>query len=557
VLKDRRSRLVAAVLRALKDVEERAVRRLAEEQVRKLSRAVDQSPVSIIITDPGGFIEYVNPKFEEVTGYLATEVLGTIPTIFQIESIGEEQYAHLWAALRAGREWRGEFCDRKKNGELLWEFATVSPIRDARGETTHYLASKEDITEKKNLEAQFLRAQRMETLGALAGGIAHDLNNILTPIVMCASMLRGTLAGAREQRMIATIEASAQRGAEIVKQILTFSRGVQGKRGALALPSLIEEMVKMAKETFPKDIRIETVLGNDLPKVIADATQLHQVLLNLCVNARDAMPSGGTLKIEATASALLDAKFHAESKPGDYVALEVSDTGVGISSDIIEKIFEPFFTTKTNSLNPIGNDKNPPEAAGGTGLGLSTTAAIIRSHDGFVSVSSAVGEGSCFKVFLPAAPASGSLVASVASSMARQGRGELILIIDDDASVQTMARTVIEAEGYRTITACDPAEGLALCESRRAEIVAVLTDLGASFSDGLHFVHSLLALNEALKIVVFTDQPASAFPPGPGGGMISATLPKPYTPDALLKTLALVLARPSEKSLSAELSVHL
>ncbi|MDB6175714.1 MAG: hybrid sensor histidine kinase/response regulator [Chthoniobacteraceae bacterium] len=559
VLKDRRSRLVAAIWRALREIEERGVRRLAEEQVRKLSRAVDQSPVSIIITDLSGFIEYVNPKFEEVTGYSALEVLGRRPTIFEIESIGEAEYARLWEALEAGLEWRGEFCDKKKNGELFWEFATISPIRDARGEPTHYLATKEDITEKKKLEAQFLRAQRMETLGALAGGIAHDLNNILTPIVMCAPMLRDALHGAREQRMIATIEASAQRGADIVKQILTFSRGVQGKRAALNLSSVIEEMVKMAKETFPKDIRIETVLGAHLPTVIADATQLHQVLLNLCVNARDAMPHGGTLKITATGSAVLDGKFRTEARHGDYVLLEVSDTGTGIAADILDKIFEPFFTTKTGGANAgtdgIGTEgsgsgateksQQAPATSGGTGLGLSTTAAIIRSHDGFISVSSTVNSGSCFKIYLPAAPAVGSPAAPAAALTARYGRGELVLVIDDDVSIQTMARTVIELHGYRTITASNSGDGLALYKSHRTEIVAVLTDVSASFPDGLKLVRGLLAQDESLKIVVFTDHADAAPLPDFDFGKISATLPKPYTADALLKTLASVLALPS------------
>jgi len=279
--------------------------------------------------------------------------------------------------------------NRRKDGSLYSEEMTITPIKDAEGEIVRFIAVKQDITERKRIEEKLQQTERMESIGRLASGVAHDLNNILTPIILSTDLLRTAEGAATRERLISSIEECAQRGASVVNQVLTFARGVKGERSTLQLNRLVNDMERIMNETFPKNIVIASAIHPDLWPVKGDATQIHQVLLNLCINARDAMPDGGTLLV-STANEAIDENFAAmvpNVKAGDYAVVSISDSGIGIPDEITNKIFDPFFTTK--------------EVGKGTGLGLSTAIGIIRDHGGFVTVESVEGHGSTFKVFLP------------------------------------------------------------------------------------------------------------------------------------------------------------
>ena len=518
------------LLTVLHDVSER---NRMDEQLRQLSRAVEQSPASIIITDPGGNITYANARFTELTGYTFAEAVGQKTNLLKSGEMPAEIYEQLWQTIKAGKEWRGEFHNKKKNGALYWESASISPITNEAGKITHFLAIKEDITEKRQLAAQFLRAQRLESIGHLAGGIAHDLNNILAPVLLSIEFLREEIKTEEGLSMLETLETSARRGADIVKQVLTFAKGVEGRHVLLQPGHLVKETAKIIRETFPKGITLKTDLLKSRWLVSGDATQLHQVLLNLSVNARDAMPQGGTLGL-AIEDVLLDAdaiRFIPGAKPGPYVQLKVSDTGTGIPPEIADKIFDPFFTTK-------GLEK-------GTGLGLSTVLGIVKSHGGFIQFDSTAG-GTEFKLYLPAQTEAASLAEEKSTKSLLRGQGEQILIVDDEDAVRSITRRVLEANGYRTLMASNGMEAIALCTEKGSQIDLVLTDLNMPGMDGTATILAIRKLNPQARIIVIT-----------GAGLNNETLSskelnvadflnKPFDAPLLLKIVHGVL-RPDQK----------
>ena len=519
-------RLGPVVNRALREAKALRERRRTEGHLRNLSSAVEHSPASIMITDAAGGIEYVNPKFVEVTGYTAAEVIGQNPNILKSGKTSDVTYEEMWRTIRAGDEWHGEFHNRRKNGELFWEHASISGIRDESGTITHFVAVKEDITERKKLEAQLLRAQRMESIGTLASGLAHDLNNILAPIMMSVPVLRMEMSAEARERIIATIEMSAERGAQIIRLVLAFGRGLEGERRPRKVGALIEEIMKIMGETFPKNLKIEGSIGPALWPVIADATQLHQVLLNLCVNARDAMPDGGTLRLSA-ANLDLDASYasmiHEATTPGPHVLIEVSDTGSGIPPEIIERIFDPFFTTK--------------EVGKGTGLGLSTVHGIVKSHGGFIHVDTQPGKGTTFQVWLPAAPDHEAAPTDASHLTVPEGHGELVLVVDDEEAVRGAAQTVLEIHGYRVLQAADGTEALAVFAQNSASIAIVLTDLMMPLMDGMALIQALRTMQPAMPIIASTGLGGKARMAGLKAMQVEAVLSKPYRADALLRTI--------------------
>jgi PAS domain S-box-containing protein len=503
-------------------------RKHAEENIRMLSQAMEQSPASIVITDLEGKIEYVNPKFTQLTGYTPAEALGQNPNILKSGEKPSEEYKQLWETITAGKEWQGEFHNKKKNGDLYWESASISPIKDTSGKITHYLAVKEDITERKSLQSQLLRSQRIESIGTLAGGIAHDLNNVLAPILLAIEYLRKLIKDEIGIRMVDALESSAKRGADIIKQVLTFARGIEGEKSIIQIKHLIHEIENIIKETFPRSIQSNLVLGKDLWTIKGDATNLHQVLLNLCVNARDAMQVGGKLKIAAENFEIDEsfAKFHSGSKPGRYVVITVSDTGTGISQEIIDKIFDPFFTTK-----PIGK---------GTGLGLSTVHAIVKGHGGFVNVYSQVGVGTTFKVFLPSAELGQSIQTGRKEKEILTGNGELILVIDDEESICEITNQMLEAFGYCVLTAPNGAEALVIYKSRLKDIALVITDMMMPIMDGPQTIRELRKINPSVKIIassglVESDEEKDA------KDAVDAFIAKPYAAEKLLEVVHSVL----------------
>jgi signal transduction histidine kinase len=404
-------------------------------------------------------------------------------------------------------------------------------VRHPDGRPKAILAIDTDITERKKIEAQFLRAQRLENIGMLAGGIAHDLNNALSPIMMSLELLSLRFPDPKSTELLSTLRTSAQHGADMVRQVLSFARGVEGRRIEVPLGHLIQEIEKIANDTFLKQIRIETRIPKDLWPVVGDPTQIHQVLLNLCVNARDAMPGGGTLSL-AAANRMLDPQFAAlnlEAKVGRYVCLEVSDSGTGIPPALLEKIFDPFFTTK--------------ELGKGTGLGLSTSLAIITSHGGFLRVESAPESGTTFKVYLPA---HGDAVVAKEAHLAAplpRGHGELILVVDDDESMRVITQATLEAFGYQVLLACDGAEAIALYGSRHPEIAAVLTDMTMPVMDGETTIQLLKKVDPRVRVVAVSGLPITQAVASRCGLEKKYFLPKPFTAETLLTVLRQVLTR--------------
>ncbi len=412
----------------------------------------------------------------------------------------------------------------RTDGEEFPIEASISQV-DAEGQKL-FTAIIRDISEKKRLEAQFLRAQRMESIGTLAGGIAHDLNNVLSPILTAVELLQMRFPDESSQRLLNILHTNAVRGSEMVKQVLSFARGVEGDYMLLQPKHLIKEIVKILTDTLPKNIVITFSNPTDLWNVSGDATQLHQVLMNLCVNARDAMPQGGMLRIEAENVDIDEhyARMNVELKPGRYVCLSVIDNGMGISDSNLSKIFDPFFTTK--------------EQGQGTGLGLSTVASIVRSHKGFFNVYSEVGRGSRFKIFLPAIEAAQAPAAQTARPDLPLGKGELILVVDDESAIREIAKETLLTFGYQVLTASDGTEALALFAQHSNEVQCVITDMMMPFLDGPATIRALRKLAPDLKIIATSglkanDKIAEAAKLG-----VATFLPKPYTAADLLKALA-------------------
>ncbi len=436
-------------------------RKHAEEELRKLSLAVEQSPVLVVITDPEGTIEYVNPKFSEVTGYSIEEVRGKNPRILKSGHTPAEQYTELWAAIKAGKTWKGEFQNRRKDGTLFWERAHISSIRDVSGAITHFIAMKEDITEQKALEVQFRQSQKMESVGRLAGGVAHDFNNLLAVILGYGELLRSDIPeDSPMQEYLGQIMEAGDRAKALTRQLLAFSRKQVLEMKRVDVNDVVHGLEKMLRRLLGEDIAVWVHLVPRACCVKADPAQLEQVLMNLCVNARDAMPGGGALTIETDFVELDDeyAAAHPNIKPGMYVMCSVSDTGYGMDMETQRQIFEPFFTTKG-----VGK---------GTGLGLATVYGIVKQHGGEVWVYSEPGHGSTFRMYLPA-------VASTEDSLERDpkdevvpGQGEVILLLEDDTAVRELAGRMLERLGYSVIMAKNAQECLAL--ARTAERIDLL-----------------------------------------------------------------------------------
>jgi nitrogen-specific signal transduction histidine kinase/CheY-like chemotaxis protein len=392
-----------------------------------------------------------------------------------------------------------------------------------------YVGTITDVTEKKQLESRLLRSQRLESVGRLASGIAHDLNNILAPMLMSAPVLREAIQDPDLRQLVDTIESSAVRGAGVIRQLLTFGRGLEGERIPVQLKSLVQDMCNIIRETFPKNIVAarETPAGAWL--VRGDATQLHQILMNLCVNARDAMPDGGTLTLELENVEVNEAvaSMNPGASPGRYVALGVTDTGTGISPENLDKIFDPFFTTK--------------EVGKGTGLGLSTVIGIVKSHNGFIQVNSRLEQGTQFKVYLPACETSKDGEKKLKSGPLPQGRGELVLLVDDEESIRQVARQALERHGYRMIEASDGTQGLAQYTQHQSEVRLVITDLAMPFMDGPAFIRALRQLNPKARIIAMSGHQSKLHVGHLPPKSVQALLTKPFAAAELLQTLKQVL----------------
>ncbi len=437
----------------------------ALEQLRVQSAALEAAANTIVITDVSGRIEWVNEAFTRSTGYSREEAVGQNPRVLKSSRHTPEFYAQMWQTILAGNVWQGELSNVRKDGSPLEEAAIITPVRASGGAITHFVAIKQDISERKRMEKQLLRSQRMEGIGLLASGIAHDLNNVLAPILLGVELMRQRHKEAADKRTIDLIESSARRGAGVVKQVLTFARGIDGERIPIRLRDLMREVATIIEETFPRNIHVRREVPAALPGVLGDVTQLHQVLLNLAVNARDAMPDGGTLtlRLEKVEVPSMTFVHSGELAPGSYAVLAVEDTGHGMTPELKQKIFEPFFTTKAQGK--------------GTGLGLPTVLGIVRSHGGAIDLRSDPGRGSEFRIYLPALPADPSAIGEAVEEVALEAQGRTILVVDDEAGIREIAGLVLQQAGFTVINATDGQEALRLFHQDPAGIDAVLIDI--------------------------------------------------------------------------------
>lgn len=498
-------------------------RKRAEEQLREQATLLDNAQDAILVRDLDDKFRFWNKSAERIYGWPAEEVIGRdLKDIIYRNSLS--QFADAKHATLSKGDWQGELRQVTRDGKDIVVESRWTLVRDDRGEPKSVLVINTDVTDKRKIEAQFLRAQRMESIGTLASGIAHDFNNLLSPIMMSIQLLQARISDDDGQRLLAMLQMSAERGADLVKQVLSFARGVEGERITLQPRHLIKEIVKILKDTLPKSIEVEFEANEDLSVVSGDATQLHQVLMNFFVNARDAMPAGGKLTIKAENVFIDDnyARMNLESKPGPFVLITIADSGVGISPQVINRIFEPFFTTK--------------EHGKGTGLGLSTALGIVKGHGGFINVYSEPGRGTQFKVYLPAAETPFTVQASKSTALAL-GRGELILVVDDEIAIREITKGTLEAYGYRALTAADGTEAVALYAQHRDEIKVVLTDLMMPYMDGPVTIRALQKLNPKIKIIASSGLAES----GRAIAGVKMFLPKPYTAERLLKALADVI----------------
>lgn len=511
------------------------VARRANEQLRLLQSSVERLNDIVVITDAepisdhGPRIVYVNQAFERLTGYAREDVLGKTPRILQGPRTDRRTLDKIRHALETWQPVRAEVQNYTKSGQELWLELDIVPLADETGWYTHWVAVERDVTERRRLEQQILRAQRMESIGTLAGGIAHDLNNVLSPILMSVELLRPHVTDADGVRRLDVIAQAASRGASMIRQVLGFARGIEGERRTLPISPVIDETLRIVGETFPRNVTVVADVAADTARVDADPTQLQQVMLNLCVNARDAMPDGGTLSVNVS-NVTLDADAAArvlEARPGPYVQIAVRDTGVGIAPEHLEKIFDPFFTTK-----PPGH---------GTGLGLSTTLAIVRGHGGFVRVQSERGVGTQVEVYLPATTSSLDVTGEEGGDVVPDGHGETVLVVDDEASIRSTTRAVLERHGYRVLEASDGADGIAVFATHAADVRVVVTDLMMPVMDGAAMLQVLTGLAPDVPVIAASGMATSRDVQRAVVQGASAFLAKPYTGTELLRTIARVL----------------
>ena len=506
----------------MRDITER---KQAEDRLREQARLLDLAQDAIMVRDMEDRIEFWNHGAEKLYGWTASEVQGKEAFDFLYTDEPAAVAAAREAVIENGK-WTGECKHTCKDGSIVMVRSRWTLVRDELETPKAILIINTDVTEQKKMEAQFLRAQRVESIGTLASGVAHDLNNILAPILMGAATLRYNEMPAADEEILSLIETCAQRGADIVKQVLTFARGAEGARLLLQPAHLIDDVAKIAAETFPKTMTIRPRFSKDLWQIEGDPTQLHQVLLNLCVNARDAMPGGGVLTISAENFSVDEhyASMTPGAKAGPHILFEVKDTGAGIPPQIIGKIFDPFFTTK--------------ELGHGTGLGLSTVIGIVKSHGGFVSVYSEMGRGATFKVFLPAQMGAVEALKQSEKTVPTRANGELLLIVDDEKPILQVAQVLLEGHGYRVLTAGDATEALAIFALRKDEINLVLTDLAMPFMDGVALIRTLKKMEPNVRVVASTGRGGQNQDAQELAGLnVSVCLTKPYNKDKLLKTL--------------------
>lgn len=513
---------VSAMLRDLSQQRE------ADRRIREQAHLLDRASEVIFVTGADEEVTYWNHGAEKTLGWSVAEAVGRrIGDLFRlVEGSAENQFR---TQLERAGEWHGEIVVLDKDGQRRVLESGFTLIRDKTGGRQACLGICSDITEKKSLEEKFLRAQRLESIGMLATGIAHDLNNVLAPVLLGVTMLRERDLDEDIMKVLASLERSAERGAALVRQILGFAHGIGGDQRVFDVRHLMRDVAAVARETFPRNIRVEQEVARHLWPISANPTQIHQVLLNLVVNARDAMPDGGTLRLSAE-NRLVDAAAAAaipNGKPGSYLCMHVSDTGTGIPPDVLARLWEPFFTTK--------------QPGKGTGLGLSTVRGIVENHHGFITIDTHLGRGTTFGIYLPAAEEAAEEGDEAAVTAAPRGANELILLVDDEAQVRELVTSILTHHGYRVITARDGVEAVALFAPRSNEIRLIVTDIEMPNLDGSALAAVIRRLNPDARVIAATGITGGdgQAPSGshPLATLADAFLAKPFKAEVLLHTV--------------------
>jgi two-component system, cell cycle sensor histidine kinase and response regulator CckA len=444
-------------------------RQLAEESLRKLSCAVEQSGDTIMITDSDGVIEYVNPAFEKLTGYSLHEAVGKTSAILSSGQQPPAIYRELWETISIGNVYNNIVVNRKKNGELYYVDENISPIRDASGTITHFVSNGRDLTKRLDLEAQLLQAQKMDAVGRLAGGVAHDFNNLLTIITSYSELaMDSVVPGSNTQTRLQEILSAARRAAELTRQLLAFSRNQPQALRVGELNPAVSGIVKTLHRLIGEDIELRFIAGEKIGRIRFDPVQIEQILMNLAVNARDAMPEGGSLTIE-TSNVYLDEPYVVSKKAaiptGRYAVVTVTDTGSGIPPEHLPHIFEPFYTTK-----PSGK---------GTGLGLATVYGIVKQNHGFVWAYSEQGMGTVFKVYLPCVQERALAITETAEQSLEKvsGGNETVLLVEDEDSLRQATAEFLSLRGYTVLEAKDGRHALAIASSYGSQIHLAVTDV--------------------------------------------------------------------------------
>src|SRR5512141_1254244 len=520
---------IYGIMSILMDVTER---KAAEESQARLTMAVEQAGESIVVTDTRGTIQYVNPAFERITGFDRMEVIGQNTRILKSGRQDKAFYDVLWQTLRRGEVWRGTFLNLRKDGTLYEEDAVISPVRDPSGRMVNYVAVKRDVTDVRRMEEQLRQSQKMEAVGRLAGGVAHDFNNLLTAISGYSDLLLHRLPEySTLRRDVEETRKAGDRAATLTHQLLAFSRRQLLQPKVQDMNTVVKNMGQMLRRLVGEDIVLSTDLSPSLPRVKADPGQIEQVIVNLALNARDAMPDGGRITI-APADADLSRAYAVAPpgvRPGPHVLLSVADTGHGMDEETQAHLFEPFFTTK--------------ERGKGTGLGLATVYGIVQQSDGHIRVNSAADSGSTFLIYLPRveAPENGGQGAD-RPPLPRPSPGtETVLLAEDEDAVRQFAREILSGNGYRVLEAGNGREALLLSEAHRGEIHLLLTDVAMPKMSGRELAERILPLRPELRILYMSGYTDDAIL---RRGVVEDGIPflqKPFTPEGLARKVREVL----------------
>jgi two-component system, cell cycle sensor histidine kinase and response regulator CckA len=532
LLKDNLTRLVPAVERELREAQERQKRLEAEQALRESEERFRQLAENITesvfwMSDPKELeMLYVSPAYERIWGRTCESLYANF--MEWIEAIHPEDRQRIHISFFEHSllgNYDQEYRIIRPDGSIRWIRDRGFPIKDRTGVPYRVVGLAEDITERKLTEAALRRTERLESLGTLTSGIAHDLNNVLTPILGIVQLLPLKVANMDEstQGLLQILQDSTRRGADLVKQILSFTRGIESKPTNTQVSYLLLEIQKIIHQAFPKNIELSLDLPQDLWTIEADSTMLHQVFMNLCVNARDAMPEGGKLSITAENFTVDEsyARMHLEAQVGAYLTIAIADTGTGIPPEILDRIFDPFFTTK--------------EIGKGTGLGLSTVLGIVNSHHGWIDVESSLGKGTQFKVYLPATDT--SVTELSLDTALPSGQGELILVVDDEVAIQEITKATLEVHGYRAMTASDGIEAIALYAEHKQEIGVVLMDMMMPSLDSATIIRTLYKLNPQVQIIAMSGLATNEAVQRTMSEGVKAFLAKPFTAVELLNLL--------------------